>query len=237
MNKAELVEKEMKYNTGEEEVKLTINIVRNMLARGNTSVTDQEAMAFMQLCRYRKLNPFLNEAYLVKYGKDAQIIVGKEAFMRRAEENEKYKGHRAGVIVQREDKILELEGSFKLPNDILLGGWAMVEVEGKKYPVTARVAVDEYLARKKDGTVNEMWSTKTMTMIRKVAIVQAMREAFPTTLSGMHIEDEMRESIKTPKDITEKSKLEKEMEEAGELDSTNIQDAEYEEVDHSYDDK
>ena len=46
------------------------------------------------------------------------------------------------------------------------------------------------MGRKKDGSVNSQWSGKSATMIRKVALVQALREAFPARLGGMYASEE-----------------------------------------------
>lgn len=180
-----LLEKEMVYKVGEEDVKLTGNIVKNYLARGNKEISNREVVVFMNLCKYRKLNPFLNEAYLVKFGSDAQIVTGKEAFMRKAEENQRYKGHRAGIIVIREKEILELEGCFKLQTDTLVGGWAEVFVEGKEHPIVAKVSLHEY--NKNQST----WKDMPCTMIRKVALVQALREAFPGEIGALYANEEL----------------------------------------------
>ena len=48
----------------------------------------------------------------------------------------------------------------------------------------------EYIGRKSDGTVNEQWTKRPATMIRKVALVQALREAFPETLGAMYAAEE-----------------------------------------------
>lgn len=184
-DKVALVDKEMVYAVGEEEVKLTANIVRNYIAKGNKQITDREAIVFMNLCKYRKLNPFLNEAYIVKFGEEAQIVAGKEAVMRKAEESPRYKGHRAGIIVIKGKDTLELEGCFKLPTDTLVGGWAEVFVEGKEHPVVAKVALAEY--NKNQST----WRAMPSTMIRKVALVQALREAFPTEVGMMYSSEEL----------------------------------------------
>lgn len=183
--KVALMDKEMIYAIGEEEVKLTANIVRNYIAKGTKQITDREAIVFMNLCKYRKLNPFLNEAYIVKFGEEAQIVAGKEAVMRKAEENPRYKGHRAGIIVMRNKEVLELEGCFKLPSDTLVGGWAEVFVEGKDHPIISKVALSEY--NKNQST----WKSMPSTMIRKVALVQALREAFPTEVGMLYSSEEL----------------------------------------------
>lgn len=61
--------------------------LKNYLVRGQSDkITDQEVILFMKTCQAQKLNPFAQgEAYLIKFGSDpAQMVVGKDAYMRRA---------------------------------------------------------------------------------------------------------------------------------------------------------
>ena len=58
---------------------------------------------------------------------------------------------------------------------------------------------NEKLRRKKDGSLNGQWSSKPATMIRKVAQVQALREAFPDTLGGLYTADE--QGVDEPTDM------------------------------------
>lgn len=213
-----LLEKEMVYNVGEEEVRLTGSIVKNYLARGNKQINNREVVIFMNLCKYRRLNPFLNEAYLVKFKDEAQIVTGKEAFMRKAEENPNYKGHRAGIIVMREKEIVELEGCFKLKTDILLGGWAEVMVEGKKCPIVAKVSLEEY--NKQQST----WKSMPSTMIRKVALVQALREAFPAEIGAMYSNEEL--GVDESKIVNVQHEVKEEIKEEANQEVIDIEEAE-----------
>lgn len=173
------------YQVAGQDVKLSYQIVRNFLTKGNGQVSDQDLTQFISICKYNQLNPFLNEAYLVKFGQQpAQMIVSKEAFFKRADANPNYQGIRAGIIVQRDNQILELEGNFKLKSDELLGGWAEVHRDDKKFPIIAKVALEEY--DKKQST----WNEKPLTMISKIAKVQALREAFPAQLGAMYTQEE-----------------------------------------------
>lgn len=185
-----LMEIENKFSVNGEEVKLTGSIVKNYLTRGNDGVSDQEIVMFINLCKYQKLNPFLNEAYLVKFkGSPAQIITSKEAYMKKAERNEDYEGFKAGLIVQRNNEVVEIEGSFALTTDKVLGGWAEVYKKNRKFPYVAKVNLDEY--NKGQST----WTQKPKTMIRKTAIVQALREAFPEDLGALYTEEEQTTPI------------------------------------------
>ena len=53
------------------------------------------------------------------------------------------------------------------------------------------VTFEEYVGRRKDGQINAQWVGKPGTMIRKVAIVHALREAFPEDLCGLYDAAEM----------------------------------------------
>ena len=78
----------VEYEVAGENVRLSYQIIRDYLTKGNGAVTDQDLMQFMSVCKFNKLNPFLNEAYLIKFGNTpAQMIVSKEALMKRAEAN------------------------------------------------------------------------------------------------------------------------------------------------------
>lgn len=229
-------EKEIVYEVAGNEVKLTESIINQFITKGNGQLTKSEAVNFMMWCSHNKLDPFNNEAYLVKFGNQAaQQLVGKGAFMRRAEEDKNYEGFKAGVIIETKDgQLIEREGTLCTKNETLVGGWCEVYVKDKKYPVKSTVNFEEY--NKGQST----WKTMPATMIRKVAMVQAYREAFPTSLSSLYVAEElnyMSESdknyatmdkdtfIKTRvEELTQQAREERKAEE--EIPFTDIQDAE-----------
>ena len=173
------------YEVNNEEVKLSPSMVRQYLVSGNGKVTDQEVVMFMQLCRYQKLNPFLNEAYLVKFGNQAaSIITSKEAFMKRAENNPHYKGFKAGIVVARGDEMKHLDGAIKMPKDQLIGAWADVYRDDRTVPTHVEISLEEF--SKGQAT----WKQMPNNMIRKTALVNALREAFPENLGALYTEDD-----------------------------------------------
>lgn len=176
---------------------LSATTVKNYIAPG---ATDQEILYFIELCKAQKLNPFVRDAYLVKYGNQpAQIIVGKDVFLKKAGENPYFDGLKAGiVVVDKNGEVKEREGSLKVPGDELIGGWCEVYLKNREYPTKCLVSLEEYIQKKKDGTVNSMWSSKPCTMIRKVAQSQALREAFPNELRGLYEKEEMGIDTKLP---------------------------------------
>lgn len=187
-------DKAIEYKCGEEVVKLSPSIVRNYLVSGNGNVTDQEVGMFINLCRFQHLNPFLREAYLIKFGnKPATMVVGKDTFLKRARRNPDYAGFEAGVVIMHPDsrKLERRTGSMVLPGEVIVGGWAKVYIKGFEHPVENTVGYGEYEGKKSDGTTNGQWSSKPGTMIRKVALVQAFREAFPEDFGGLYDQAEM----------------------------------------------
>ena len=178
---------EIRYQSNNEEVILTPKMVKDYLVAGNGQVTDQEVVMFLSLCRFQRLNPFIREAYLIKYGNSpATVVVGKDVLLKRAMRSDKFGGLSAGVIVVNANgEIEEREGTFVLPGENLVGGWAKVIIKGYDVPFYASVSMKEY------STGKSNWLTKPATMIRKVAMAQALREAFPEEMSNLYEQEEM----------------------------------------------
>lgn len=177
------------YKVAGNEVKLSEEIVSGLLARGNAKVSHADIISFIQLCRFNCLNPFLGEAFLVKYDAEqpAQLVVSKEALFKKAESNPAFEGIESGIIVERNGEIVELEGTFKLDTDKLLGGWAKVYRKDRKTNTIAKVNLSEF------NTGKALWRTKPQIMISKVAKCMALREAFPVQLGGMYTSEEQME--------------------------------------------
>lgn len=182
------------YEVGGQKIELTPEIVREYMVSGDkTKVTSNEVIMFMNLCKYSGLNPWAKEAYCIKYGNEpATMVIGKEAYMKRVESNEAYDGFEAGIIVysKEEHELHYRAGGFKLPDEEIVGGWAKVWRKDRNHPYEVEVAFDEYAGRKKDGSLNSQWAKKPATMIRKVALVQALREAFPSSFGGVFSEED-----------------------------------------------
>lgn len=184
----------MTYETDQGEVKLSPSIVKQYLVSGQADrVTDQEIVMFMQMCKYQGLNPFLREAYLIKFGNaPATMVTGKDTFTKRAAKSPLCAGYEAGVVVQGKDgQLHERKGALVLPNETLVGGWAKVYRKDWKVPMAITVGLDEYARRKNNGELMSNWKQMPGTMIRKVALVQALREAIPEEFSGLYSPEEM----------------------------------------------
>ena len=183
--KQETQGRKVEFEVNNEIVALSPSIVQQFVTKGNDKISKEEAVNFMMLCKYAKLNPFLNEAYLIKFeGTPAQMIVSKEAFLKRAQRHPKFNGYKAGIVVLRNENIVKKDGQTLYPNEQLLAGWAEVYRKDIDYPVYVEVSFQEY------STGKSTWRTKPATMIRKVALVNALRETFPEDLGAMYTEEE-----------------------------------------------
>ena len=191
--KAELT---VSYEVDGSKITLTPSIVQQYIVGSeNGTITLPEFKLFTELCKVRKLNPFLKEAYCIKFGdQPAQIVVGKDAVLKRAVLNPSFDGIESGVIVQNINTgdIIERAGTFYLrDSERLVGGWAKVYRRDWTHPTYCSVAFDEVANRKKDGQLNSNWAGKGATMVEKVAKVRALRETFVEDLGGMYEADEM----------------------------------------------
>jgi phage recombination protein Bet len=184
----------VKFMTDTGEVQLSPEIIKSYLVSGDPDkVTNQEVMMFLQLCKYQKLNPFLREAYLIKFGTaPATFVVGKEVFTKRASAIESCNGWQAGIVVTNTaSELIYRDGSLMLPEEKLIGGWCKVFRKDWLEPNMNTVSLNEYLRLKSDGTPMSNWKNMPATMIMKVAIVQGLRNVFPENFQGMYSAEEM----------------------------------------------
>ena len=168
------------------EVELSVEEIKRTIC---PKATDKEAMSFLQLCRHMGLNPWVNDAYLIKYGDDrpATMVVGKDAFTKRADSHPQFAGIESGVIVQSGDKVEHRKGTLVLPDENIVGGWVKVARNDRKLDLETSVTFQEF--KKSSGVWNQMPAI----MIEKCAIVKGLRSAFPQTFSGMYDAAEMRD--------------------------------------------
>ena len=79
------------------------------------------------------------------------LVVGKDAYFKRAEAHASYDGMEAGIIVQNEEtgEISYRQGTLKLPGETLVGGYAEVFRKDRSHSFRMEVSFDEYAGKKK----------------------------------------------------------------------------------------
>lgn len=184
----ETVESIVRYEAADgTPVELSPEIVaRDLLGVGN-EISDRQMASFIATCRARRLNPLAGDCYLTVFKGKATVMVAKGYYMRVAAAQPTFDGASAGVVViDREGKLTRREGALVGgQTERLVGGWAEVYDRGRSRPSRAEVSLAEY------AQDNDMWEAKPATMIRKVALVQALREAYPNALDGTYAPEEM----------------------------------------------
>lgn len=134
--------------------------------------TDKEIVMFLNVANMFKLNPLKKEIYLVKYGNNpAQMLTGYEVYLKRAERSKKWDGFEVKTAGSTQG------GDLRAICTVWRKDWT--------HPLIHEAYFDEYAQYKKDGTLNKFWRTKPRTMIKKVAISQGFRLAFPDELGGI----------------------------------------------------
>jgi len=190
------------------EIKLTPSIVRHELITGDGEPTAQEVMRFIRLCESNRLNPYIQEAYLIRWAssKKAKIFCGKDVFFKRADMYPDYDGMEAGLFVvphggggyiERPDSFYLVENAGD-GGDRIVGAYAKVYHKNRSHPTYAAVTFKQYAYFYETQTnifkIKKTWEMMPGTMIIKVAKVRALREAFPNMFSGMYIAEELSDA-------------------------------------------
>lgn len=180
-----------KYKAADgQSVALSVDFVREVVARGKVAPSDRDCLEFIAKCQARGMNPLAGDCFMTVYqNRDGttsmSLTVSKDYWVRVAHAQPTYRGMRAGIVVVNNGTVVPREGSNLWPGEELLGGWCEVYDSRWQFPQRAEVAFSEY------DQGSSLWVDKPATMIRKVAVAQAMREAYPNALQGSYDPSEM----------------------------------------------
>jgi len=177
---------------GGETIKVTAEDTIEFLTRGTGKASMQEAVLFLAYCASRGLNPLEGDAYLIKFDEKnpAQVVLGKGGHLKLAERQENFVQQTSGVIVSDRNGELKYRQSefYDRNSETLIGGWAEVHRKDKPLPYRKEVLLEEY------NRHQAMWKSMPATMISKVALTHAIREAFPDLgVSAALAEEELGE--------------------------------------------
>lgn len=145
----------------------------------NKNASKEEVALFLNQCSMFQLNPFKREIYLIKYDpKDkATFVVGYESYLKRADRTGRWNGMETGTIDDpKTGKVVK--------------AWAKICRKDWTAPLYHEVYFEEYAQYHTDyksgeTVLTKFWRDKPRTMLKKVALAQALRLAFPDELGGM----------------------------------------------------
>ncbi|CUN12191.1 phage recombination protein Bet [Turicibacter sanguinis] len=188
-----------KIETDSGTIELSMAQIRDFLVAPDVEISVQELKMFLGLCQYQKLNPFIKDAYLIKFSnkQPASIVVSKDVAFKRAFANPNYDGMESGIVVLNKEtgQLEQRKGTLYIKSrEELVGAWATVWRKDIPRPTEVVVNFDEYV-QLKDGKPNTNWSKRPAIMIHKVAESTALRKAFPDTHQGMYDESEVSQPI------------------------------------------
>jgi len=177
-------------------ITITFDDVKNRIC---PKATDQEVIVFLKMAQSLNLNPWAREIFLIKYKEDepASYVVAAEAYLKAAELCPEFDGYEAGILIEVDDEVKPREGSFLLDREQnrLVGGYAKVYRKDRQRPFYIAVNIKECAKYTREGKLTRFWSTMPATMVRKVALGRALREAFPSRLGGMVTDAEYYEEV------------------------------------------
>lgn len=143
------------------------NLIKDTVAKG---ATDTELKWFFQVCQARQLNPFTKEIWFIKRGGTPTIQVSIDGFR---------------LIANRSGKLAGIKRGAEWRGDKLFA-WAEVYRSDWQFPAREEVSLDEYRSMN-----SPLWNTMPEQMLKKCAEAQALRMAFPESLSGIYGNEEM----------------------------------------------
>jgi phage recombination protein Bet len=140
------------------------------------TLTGAEQNQFIQTALAGDLNPFKREIHLAVYGegenRKVSMLTGYQVYLKRAERTGNLDGWRAW---------LEGEGpQMKAIVEIFRKDWS--------HSFTHEVYWEESVQKKKDGNPTQFWAKQPRFQLRKVAIAQGFRLAFPDELGSLPYE-------------------------------------------------
>ena len=151
---------------------------------GTAALTKTETTQFISIAKAFNLNPFKREIYAVAYeskgGRKLSIITGYEVYLKRAE--------RLGTLDGWE---VSVEGSGDDMKAILI-----IYRKDWSHPFKHEAYFAEVAKKNYDGKPQSMWATMPRFMLKKVAVAQGFRMAFPDEFGGMpYTADELPENM------------------------------------------
>lgn len=162
------------------------------------TLTDQEFELFKALGVATGLNPFLGELYATKYENKKTgipklaVFVGKNGYLKSGVNDPEYDYHYSDTVYEGDDfqivdgEVRHTQKGWGMSKK-LIGAYTVVKRKSSSKPIVVKVLLREY------EQMHGVWPGKKETMIKKVSLSQAFREAFPGRFNGTYDESEQWE--------------------------------------------
>lgn len=158
-------------------------LIRNTVCK---DATPEEFEVFLEICKSTQLNPLFKQIYFIKRGGKPTHQTSIDGLRLIADRTKKYVPGREPTYTYDKSGILQSATGYvkKLASD---GSW---------HEVAATAFLKEY-----DGKIN-LWKTMPHVMLAKCAEAAALRKAFPASMLGIYVQDEMDQAHPTAQNHT-----------------------------------
>jgi phage recombination protein Bet len=158
---------------------------------------------FLHVCQRTGLDPFARQIYMIgrpelgddnKWGKKWTIqtgIKGWRVIRDRAERREGVRGTLSRFTYYDGDDNEKKVWTRPEPPAVIEVTYTVIDRNAHETPYTIGLRFSEYVQRKKDGSVNKMWSEKAVHMLEKCTEAAVYALAFPEDFSGVQLDDAM----------------------------------------------
>jgi phage recombination protein Bet len=167
--------------------KRQIAIMQRTVANGTSP---EEFAFFLEVCKYRGLNPFNREIYAIVRQGRMTIQIGIDGLRKLAERSGKYKGQK-GPYFCGPDGVWKEEWLLSTPPTAAKIGVIRADFEE---PIWAVARYDAYAQLDRDGKPTAMWAKYHDVLLAKCCESLAIRRAFPAECGGMYSHEEMMQA-------------------------------------------
>ena len=167
---------------------ITKEDIEEYLFTSETKLSDKQKKMFIKLAQLHNLNPFKREIYAIPFGTEFSIVTGYQTYIERAEATGKLDGWSCSVIRD---------------GDKIVGAKIIIHRKDFKCPFEWEVTFADF------GKTYSAWKKMPEFMIKKVAIGQGFRLAFPNELGNMPYLQEEMEGAKKLEEASDQEALNK----------------------------
>jgi phage recombination protein Bet len=157
-----------------------IQLLKNTVCKGISTANFE---VFLHICKRTGLDPFSKQIYAIPRGSQMTIQTSIDGYRLIAERTGKYApGKEPSFEIDKEGKLVSATSYVKKMTD-----------DGTWHEIGATAYYEEYV-QSYNGKPSNFWAKMPRVMLAKCAESLALRRAFPSELSGIHTEDEMKQA-------------------------------------------
>ena len=173
-------------------------LATDWLSANCKNATKNEVLTFVELCKVRKLNPFLKEAYFIKFGNNVTIVTNYEKILAIGQNQPNYAGYEYDVYVNG----VKSESFDYNDKDVMfkvtIYHYNPITKVREKF-TTTRLYLDEYKSSNQGSFKNSYYHS----WAEKIALTNAFRRSYSADMEGLYIKEEFEKQLQQQQPITQ----------------------------------